>query len=97
MERVGKELEGLRQRVAKGELKQPEKIGAAAATILRRHHGHRYFAWELRWGEFHYFEHPVNLPREMALEGKYVIQTEETDLTPLEACPIFSNHLACVP
>ncbi len=85
MERVGKELEGLRQRVAKGELKQPEKIGAAAATILRRHHGHRYFAWELRSGEFHYFEHPVNLPREMALEGKYVIQTEERNLSPVEA------------
>lgn len=85
MERVSKELESLRLRVAKRELKQPEKIGAAAAIILRRHHGHRYFNWELRQGKFHYFEHPVNFPRELALEGKYVIQTEEPNLSPVEA------------
>ena len=43
MERVRQQLEALRVRVEQGDLKQPEKIGAAAATILRRHHGHRYF------------------------------------------------------
>ena len=43
MERVRKELEALRVRVEKGELKQAEKIGAAAAKVLMRHHGHRYF------------------------------------------------------
>ncbi len=85
MERARKELEGLRLRVEKGELKEAEKIGAAAAKVLQRHHGHRYFAWELRQGRFHYFEHPVNFPREQACEGKYVIQTEEPDLTPVEA------------
>ncbi len=85
MERVREELERLRVRVQKGQLKKPEKIGAAAATALGRHHGHRYFDWELRGGEFHYFEHPVNFPREQALEGKYVIQTEETHLSPVEA------------
>lgn len=85
MERVRGELERLRVRVQKGQLNRPEKIGAAAATILRRHHGHRYFAWELREGEFHYYPHPVNLPREQALEGNYVIQTEEKDLSPVEA------------
>ena len=57
-----KELEALRVRVEKGELKEPEKIGAAAAKILQRYHGHRYFAWELRKGQFHYFSHPVNFP-----------------------------------
>jgi transposase len=85
MERVRKELEGLRLRVEKGELKEAEKIGAAAAKILQRHHGHRYFAWDLRQGGFHYFEHPLNFSREQACEGKYVIQTEEPDLTPVEA------------
>lgn len=84
MERVRKELEALRVRVEKGELKEPEKIGAAAAKILQRHHGHRYFAWELRKGQFHYFSHPVNFPREQVCEGKYVIQTEEPDLSPVE-------------
>jgi transposase len=85
MERVRRELEALRLQVEKGELKEPEKIGAAAAKILQRHHGHRYFDWQLRKGPFHYFAHPVNFPREQACEGKYVIQTEEPDLSPLEA------------
>ena len=85
MERARKELEALRLRVERGELKEAEKIGAAAAKALGRHHGHRYFGWELRRKQFHYFEHPVNFPREQACEGKYVIQTEEPNLSPVEA------------
>ena len=91
MERVRQQLEALRVRVEKGDLKQPEKIGAAAATILRRHHGHRYFDWKLEAGEFHYFEHPVNFPREQAVEGKYVIQTEEPDLSPVDAVTAYKQ------
>lgn len=90
-ERTRKELEGLRQRVEKGELKEAEKIGAAAAKILQRHHGQRYFAWEWRQGEFHYFPHPVNLAREQACEGKYVIQTEEQNLTAVEAVMAYKD------
>jgi transposase len=85
MERARKDLEALRVRVEKGELREAEKIGAAAAKALARNHGHRYFAWELRRDGFHYFEHPVNFPRERACEGKYVIQTEEPNLSPVEA------------
>ena len=43
-------------------------------------HAHRYFDWEWRDGEFHYFEHAVNFAREKVSEGKYVMQTEESDL-----------------
>jgi transposase len=85
MERARKDLEALRLRVEKGELKEAEKIGAAAAKALVRNHGHRYFGWELRRNRFYYFEHPVNFPREQACEGKYVIQTEEQNLSPVEA------------
>jgi transposase len=84
MGRVRKELEALQAQVEKGDLKEPDKIGAAAAYKLARHHGHRYFAWELREGKFRFFEHPLNLPREKALEGKYVIQTEEQNLSALD-------------
>ena len=89
-ERVREQLERLQQRVERGALKQPEKIGAAAA-ILGRHHGHRYFQWGLRQGEFHYAEHELNFAREQLLEGKYVIQTEERDLTPLEAVAAYKE------
>lgn len=91
MERARKELESLRLRVEKGALKEAEKIGAAAAKVLARHHGHRYFGWELHKGQFRYFEHPVNFARETACEGKYVIQTEEQDLSPTEAVAAYKQ------
>ncbi len=92
MERARKELEALSAQVEKGELKEPDKrSGAAAATCLRRHHGHRYFAWELRKGKFRFFEHPINLVREKALEGKYVIQTEERNLSPAEVVTAYKQ------
>jgi transposase len=91
MARVRTELEQLAQRVGKGKLKAPEKIGAAAARILSRNHGHRYYDWELKDGKFRFFEHPTRLPREMAYEGKYVIQSEEKNLSAVEAVQIYKD------
>lgn len=85
MERTREALVKLQTRVAAGRLKAPEQIGAAAARALQRHHGHRYFAWELRDGAFHFFDHPVNLVREKRLEGKYVVMTSEPDWTAVDA------------
>lgn len=90
MEKTRQKLARLARRVAKGRLKAPEKIGAAAARILSRHHGHRYFDWEIKDGKFHYFEAP-QLVREKAYEGKYLIQTEEPGLTPLEAVAVYKE------
>ncbi|MBV8318518.1 MAG: IS1634 family transposase [Planctomycetaceae bacterium] len=42
MERTGQALAKLRERVAAGQLKQPEKLGAAAERRLQRSHGYRY-------------------------------------------------------
>jgi transposase len=91
MQKVQQELEALQYRVRQGKLQAPEKIGAAASRVLSRHHGFRYYAWELKQGRFHYFEHPENLPQEKALEGKYLIQTEEPNLSPLEAVAIYKD------
>jgi transposase len=91
MERVRKSLEALRCRVEQGKIKAPEKVGAAAARILTRNHGHRYYAWQYSEGVFGYFEHPVHLPQEQAYEGKYLIQTEETDLSPVDAVQIYKD------
>ena len=56
-------LAALEKRVTTGQLTAPAKIGAAAARILTRAHGYRYYDWEYRDGRFRFFEHPVN-PRE---------------------------------
>lgn len=85
MQRVRQSLEKLQTRVLQGRLKDPAKIGAATQRILSRHHGHRYYAWELVAGRFEFMEHPVNLPREKKYEGKYLIQTDQLEMTPLEA------------
>jgi transposase len=91
MARVRAALDSLTQRVNTGKLKAPEKIGAAAARTLACNHGYRYFDWKLEHGRFSYFEHPTNLQREKALEGKYLIQTEEQNLSPLEAVAVYKE------
>jgi transposase len=85
MERVRAGLERVQKRVAKGRLKKPEKIGSAVERVLQRHHGYRYYTWELKEGQLQFHEHPVNLPREKKYEGKYLIQTDQTDITPADA------------
>jgi len=86
MERVRVGLEKLQTRVSVGRLKDPAKIGAAAQRVLSQNHGHRYYTWQLtQEGQFQFAEHPVNLPREQKYEGKYLIQTDQTDMTPQDA------------
>jgi transposase len=85
MERAREKLEKLKGRVAAGDLKQPEKIGAAVARIMQKYHGYRYFDWKLDAGAFVYSESEGRLGREKKIEGKYVISTSEKDLSILEA------------
>jgi transposase len=85
MERARVGLQKVQSRVEKGQLKKPEKIGAAVERVMQRHHGHRYYDWALEDGKLRYFEHPLNLPREKKYEGKYLIQTDQAQMTPEEA------------
>jgi transposase len=91
MARVRTKLEALERRIANGRLKAPEKIGAAAGAILARNHGHRYYGWSYQKGVFRFFEHPVHLTREHAYEGKYIIQTEERNLSALQAVALYKE------
>ena len=85
MERTRQGLEKVQRRVAQGRLKKPEKIGGAVERVLQRHHCYRYYAWELHDGHLRFFEHPVNLPREKKYEGKYLMQTDQSDLNAEDA------------
>jgi len=91
MARVQAALESLARRVNTGKLKVPEKIGAAAARTLACNHGYRYYDWKLEAGRFTYFEHPINLQQEKLLEGRYLIQTEEPNLSALEAVAVYKE------
>src|SRR6266852_4162093 len=91
MDRVRTRLEKLQRRVEGGRLKAAEKIGAAAARVLTRNHGHRYYDWSYDDGVFRFFEHPVHFAREQAYEGKYVIQTEEPNLSAVDAVRLYKE------
>ena len=91
MERTRLALEKLRERVAAGKLKQPEKIGAATERLLQRNHGYRYYSWDIHQGSFRYFENAEGLKREKGIEGKYVIATGEMHLSVIEVVSIYKE------
>ena len=91
MQRVRRALEKVQTRVSQGRLKKPEKIGAAVERALQKHHGYRYYTWELKDGRLEISEHPVNLPREKKYEGKYLIQTDQSDVTPQDAVAYYKE------
>jgi transposase len=91
MERARQKLEKLKERVARGDLKQPEKIGAAAERIMQRYHGYRYFDWKLNNGAFEFSESEKQLSREKNIEGKYVIATSEKGLSVLDAVALYKE------
>jgi transposase len=85
MERARQRLAKLKERVASGGLKRPEKIGAAAERIMQKYHGYRYFDWELQNGALEFTESEARLGCEKKIEGKYVIMTTEKGLSVLDA------------
>jgi transposase len=91
MERASQKLEKLKARVARGDLKQPEKIGAAAERIMQRYHGYRYFDWKLNGGVFEYWQSETRLSREKKIEGKYVVSSGEKDLSVLDALATYKD------
>lgn len=91
MDRVRKDLDDLVKRAADGKIKDPAKVGAAAARVLSRHRGHRYYDWSYRNQTFEYHEHPTKLPAEKAMEGKYVLATEQAGLSAKDAVALYKE------
>ena len=91
MERARQKLEKLRERVASGDLKRPEKVGAAVERIMQKYHGYRYFDWKLNGGTLEFFESETRLGHEKKIEGKYVITTSEKGLSVLDAVAMYKE------
>ena len=91
MERARLKLEKLKERVAAGDLKRPEKIGAAIERIMQRYHGYRYFDWELKGGALEFTASEARLGREKKIEGKYVIMTREKGMGVLDAVALYKE------
>ena len=91
MERARQRLEKLKERVAAGDLKRPEKIGAAVERVMQKYHGYRYFDWKLKDGALEFAESEARLGREKKIEGKYVIMTSEKGLSVLDAVALYKE------
>jgi transposase len=91
MERARQKLERLKERVASGDLKRPEKIGAAVERIMQRYHGYRYFDWNLEDGLLEFFESEMRLGREKKIEGRYVIATSEKGVSVHDAVAMYKE------
>ena len=91
MERARQKLKKLKERIAAGGLKQPEKIGAAVERIMQKHHGYRYFEWKLDNGTLVFSESKKHFESEKRIEGKYVIATSEKGLSVLDAVAMYKE------
>jgi transposase len=91
MERARQKLKKLKERIAAGGLKQPEKIGAAAERIMQKYHGYRYFEWKLEDGALVFSESKKHFESEKRIEGKYVIATSEKGLSVLDAVAMYKE------
>ena len=91
MERARQRLKKLQERVATGDLKRPEKIGAAVERIMQKYHGYRYFDWKRTAGTLEFWESEERLGHETKIEGKYVILTSETGLSVLDAVAMYKE------
>jgi transposase len=91
MERARQRLEKLKERIAAGDLKRPEKIGAAVERVMQKYHGYRYFDWKLEDGALEFAESEARLGREKKIEGKYVIMTSEEGLSILDAVALYKE------
>jgi transposase len=92
MRRCRDQLRQLQQAVQAGRLRAPEKIGARVASILRRHHGSRYFRWHVDpQGGFHFWVDRARLREELRLEGTYLLQTNDPTLTSLQAVAAYKE------
>jgi transposase len=92
MERTKEQLQKIAAAVKSGRLKDPVKIGARASRTLSRNHGHRYYSWRLTGpGQFHFYEDQEKLAAEMLHEGKYILKSNDNELTAVEAVTCYKE------
>ena len=92
MERAKARLEKVAAAVSAGRLKDPAKIGARAARALEQDHGGRYYSYEVPGpSEFKYYEDADKLGAETCREGRYVLKTNDPDLTAEQTVPLYKQ------
>ena len=92
MERAKEQLQKVAAAVKSGHLKDPAKIGARASRALSKNHGYRYYSWQATGrGQFNFSEDAKKLDAEMLHEGKYILKTDDKQLTTVEAVACYKE------
>ena len=92
MERARQTLDKVAAAVNTGRLKDPAKIGARAARAAAKHHGYRYYSYEVPSpGQFRFWEDPEKMRAETLREGKYILKTDGEDLDATEAVDAYKE------
>ena len=92
MQRAKEQLQKVAAAVQSGRLKDPAKIGARANAALSRHHGYRYYSWEVAGpGQFNFYEDQKKLAAERLHEGKYILKTDDRHVTAIEAVTCYKE------
>ena len=92
MERAKEQLQKVARAVSSGRLKDPAKIGSWAGRALSRHHGYRYYSWQVSGpGQFDFFEDAEKLDAEMLHEGKYILKTDDPEITATQAVACYKE------
>jgi transposase len=92
MQRSRAALEKVAVAVKAGRLKDPAKIGARAARAVAKHHGHRYYSYEVPGsGQFRFWEDPAKMRAETLHEGKYILKTDDEEVGATEAVAAYKE------
>jgi len=92
MERAKGQLQKVAKAVSSGRLKDPAKIGSRAGRALSRHHGYRYYSWQVTGpGQFNFYENQEKLAAEMLHEGKYILKTDDPEITATQAVACYKE------
>ncbi len=85
-------LEQLKREINKGKVKKPEKIGYKISSILKETKGYRYFSWKItKDGKFQYWQDEEKMKKEEAIEGIYVLKTNDKNITPQDAVKAYKE------
>lgn len=92
MQSAKEQLQKLAAAVKAGRLKDPAKIGAAASRAVCNNHGYRYYSWKVTGpGQFDFFEDEDKLQAEIVREGKYILKTDNPQITAVEAVACYKE------
>ncbi|MFH1777547.1 MAG: IS1634 family transposase [Candidatus Omnitrophota bacterium] len=85
-------LERLKKEINRGEIKKPEDIGYKVSSVLNKAKGYRYFSWEIaKAGKFQYWQDEEKMKKEKAIEGTYVLKSNDKKITPQEAVTAYKE------